>query len=485
MSLTRHYLGVVVFGVSLAGVPGIANAVLAISNQPTRNVSCSSGVCVATAKAAVLNASDLSSALASSDLAVQSGNRAKDIVLRVAFSWVGGSRLTLDAFHSIAIQKPLAASGPGALTLMTNDGGVGGELSIIAPGRVIFWDMNSSLAIDGTSYTLIGDITTLAADIAANPSGNYALANKYDAIADGIYPSSPIPTSFTGAFEGLGNSILHLSVSDSIFRDSVGLFATIGPGGRVSDLTVLKAQLDSSSDEGAEDMGIIAGVNQGAIENTFVTGSVSNQSLQTTGSSLGGLAGWNAGSISQSAALVSISGDDLNTVGGLVGLNYEGSGIVRSYSNGRVLAGQSAAVGGLVGLNDSPVANSYATAPATGGTGSRIGGLIGTNGDGTVAQAYSTGEVSGGGPSALRGGLIGFDSAAAGSISSAYWDMDTSGIDNPDRGAGKPKDDPGITGLTDAQLRSGLPAGFDPAVWAEDPGINGGYPYLIANPPPQ
>jgi hypothetical protein len=33
------------------------------------------------------------------------------------------------------------------------------------------------------------------------------------------------------------------------------------------------------------------------------------------------------------------------------------------------------------------------------------------------------------------------------------------------------------------QLQSGLPSGFDPSIWAEKPGINNGYPYLIANPP--
>jgi hypothetical protein len=33
-------------------------------------------------------------------------------------------------------------------------------------------------------------------------------------------------------------------------------------------------------------------------------------------------------------------------------------------------------------------------------------------------------------------------------------------------------------------MKSGLPDGFDPAIWASDPNINGGYPYLIANPPP-
>jgi hypothetical protein len=43
----------------------------------------------------------------------------------------------------------------------------------------------------------------------------------------------------------------------------------------------------------------------------------------------------------------------------------------------------------------------------------------------------------------------------------------------------------GVTGNTTAQLQAGLPAGFDPKIWAEDRKINHGLPYLIANPPPQ
>jgi hypothetical protein len=41
----------------------------------------------------------------------------------------------------------------------------------------------------------------------------------------------------------------------------------------------------------------------------------------------------------------------------------------------------------------------------------------------------------------------------------------------------------GITGETTAQLQAGLPAGFDPTIWAESPSINNGLPYLINNPP--
>ena len=81
------------------------------------------------------------------------------------------------------------------------------------------------------------------------------------------------------------------------------------------------------------------------------------------------------------------------------------------------------------------------------------------------------------------GGLFGSDTSHTGNILDAYWDLDTSGISNPHQGAGNVPDDPGIAGLTDAQLKSGLPAGFDPKVWAQNPKINNGYPYLIANPP--
>jgi hypothetical protein len=41
----------------------------------------------------------------------------------------------------------------------------------------------------------------------------------------------------------------------------------------------------------------------------------------------------------------------------------------------------------------------------------------------------------------------------------------------------------GVTGLTDAQLKSDLPAGFDPAIWGQDAAVNNGWPYLLANPP--
>jgi hypothetical protein len=63
--------------------------------------------------------------------------------------------------------------------------------------------------------------------------------------------------------------------------------------------------------------------------------------------------------------------------------------------------------------------------------------------------------------------------------------MDTSGVSNPAQGAGNVQNDPGITGLTDVQLKSGLPRGFGRFFWKEKASINNGYPYLIDNPPPK
>ncbi len=73
------------------------------------------------------------------------------------------TRLTLDAYRSIAVNKPVVVvQGPGALTLTTNDGGTGGDLQFKDGGTAGFWDLSSSLIVDGTAYTLVPDVTTLA-----------------------------------------------------------------------------------------------------------------------------------------------------------------------------------------------------------------------------------------------------------------------------------------------------------------------------------
>src|SRR6185437_14547218 len=153
----------------LAGASA-AEADVAISKKATANMSCSAGVCSPTAAKATLNATDLANMLAGGDVKVTTGSGATNIVVKDSFSWTSTSRLALDAMQSVEFDKPVTVAGSGAVTIATNDGGKNGEFIVLPEqGSIQFWDLSSSLIIDGQSYTLVGDIKTLAADIAASP----------------------------------------------------------------------------------------------------------------------------------------------------------------------------------------------------------------------------------------------------------------------------------------------------------------------------
>jgi hypothetical protein len=582
-----------------------AHAALEIRNLPTKNVSCSAGVCTATRPYAVMNAGDLASMLAASDVTLRSGSLASDVEVKAPLSWASASRLTLDSYHSIVFYKPLTVAGTGALTMTTDDGGQYGSVLFFEPGSVKFWDASSNLIIDGQPYTLASSISQLAQEIAANPNGNYALANDYNAKPDGVYTQSPIPTVFNGTFQGLGHTISNLTIDViSPNGSGIGLFAGGGlatyasvhlanarvsaagvdpngviVGGLVGNdqghifrVTVSGAISASAADNntfyvaggiagtaktqtsiyysvssasvsgsGGGTIGGLVGLEEhGAIVHSVATGRISGDPNHRTDvggligaldvhggvkfsyatgrvsgtGSVGGLIGeiysFGGGEIqiSNSHASGNISGSgDNDAMGGLVGSSWEAS-FLDSYASGSVTgAGSNSNVGGLVGLSDSDlIRQSFATGAITGGT---CGGLVGSTSSSAVENSYATGAVGVGGHCKFAGGLAGYSSwtigasystgtvagATAGGLmgddgssyprlSFDYWDLDTSGIGDPSRGAGNIVNDPGITGLTDAQLKSGLPAGFDPSIWAENPSINSGLPYLLANPPP-
>ena len=108
------------------------------------------------------------------------------------------------------MHKPVTVAGNGALTIAYNDGGSGGDLKFTDKGKIDFWNLKSKLTINGNSYTLAGDIQTLAQNIKMNRSGFHALANDYDATNDGTYDESAISGAIQGVFEGLGHTIANL-----------------------------------------------------------------------------------------------------------------------------------------------------------------------------------------------------------------------------------------------------------------------------------
>lgn len=462
--------------VAFIGTIGGARASVDISAKPTKNMSCSVGVCMPTAKKAVLNVTDLAAMLQASDVQVTTASGALSIEVSRALSWASAHALTLTADTDISIEAPVTVAGPGGLTISANNANSGGDLLFARKGRIAFWDLSSSLVIGGNTYVLAKDVKTLASDISGNRSGHFALADNYDATADGTFNHAPI-FSLAGTVEGLGNAISNLTVNSPTGGGGGGLFATIQ--GTVRDIGLVNANISGGDNN---TVGGLAVGNLGTIRHVFVTGSV------TVGNGfddIGGLAGYNEGTIADCYTAASVQGDDNQIVGGLVGENFSANAvIVASFATGAVSGGDNTFVGGLIGGNNiGTVSQSYARGSVSGGQAIGVGGLAGfANQATTITQSYSTGLVSAGNRLAHVGGLIGQDMHT---VALSYWDLDTSGISDPAQGAGNIKNDSGITGLTTAQFQSGLPAGFDPAVWREKPKINNGYPYLLANPPPK
>jgi hypothetical protein len=169
----------------------------------------------------------------------------------------------------------------------------------------------------------------------------------------------------------------------------------------------------SSSVEGGDsNIGGLVGINsEGEIGNSEATGDV------TGGSEVGGLVGQNeAGTVNSSTAKGTVEGN--NRVGGLVGYNSEtrneGGTVVTSYGTGSVSGDEG--VGALVG---------------------------GNSGDSDITESYAVGTVSG---NRDTGGLIGVNGA---SISSSYWDTETTGQSD---GVGRGSPD-GTTGLTTSEMQ--------------------------------
>jgi len=499
-----------------------ANADVTISTHATKNMTCSGGVCKPTAPKAFLNVSDLETFLASGNVTVTTtgsfGVEASDVVLTSTLTWSTSTSLKLDAYQSIKITKPVAVTGLARLALVNNHGGAGGTISFSSKGNITFANLSSTLTINSAAYGLVNTISALASAISVNPDGNYALARSYDASKDGIYSASPIGTTFVGSFEGLGNIISNLSISDPRKNQSVGLFGAIGKTGVVASLHVSGANVygNKGTSTGSANFGAIVGVNNGLLFNDGMSGRVSGSSelggypynssagglaganygkildshssgkifgainQDSDNMDLGGITGTNFGTVANSSSRAKITATEYSAPGGLVGGN---SGTIKdSFATGTVTATKGLSwLGGLAGYNFGSITNSYATGSVTSADGNLVGGFVGFN-KARIQTSYSSGSVTGPGATCL-GGFIGQDVSKKGHLSDTYWDTDTSGVTNMNQGAGCPRRDRGITGLTTTQFQSGLPTGFDPEVWAEKSNVNGGLPYLIANPP--
>ncbi|OXU14582.1 GLUG motif-containing protein [Sedimentisphaera salicampi] len=266
------------------------------------------------------------------------------------------------------------------------------------------------------NYVLTGNI-----DLSARTYDRAVIApdTDYTDRDSEFYHARPIFTGspFTGSFDGAGYKIVNLTVDAS---NAIGDYPChIGFIGKI---------------EG----GLVRNV---GIENTVIT----FEDVYYKAEYLGGLAGFNSGTISNCYSAANVSGD-AEFLGSLCGSN---SGTIeKCNATGSVLGGRAAEyVAGLCGRNEGgTISNCYATGSVTGDF--DLGGLCGSN-SGTIINCYATGSVSG---SSSLGGLCGQN--YYGTISSCFWNTETSGMNTSDGG----------TGLTIAQMKAPntfLDAGWD------------------------
>ncbi|HEX4861390.1 MAG TPA: hypothetical protein VFV07_09145, partial [Rhizomicrobium sp.] len=411
-----------------------AHAALQISSQPTANVSCSGGACTATAQDAVLNVSDLASMLADGNVTVASGSTASDIEVDAALSFASANGLTLDAFHSITFNDPVEVTGTSAaLTIITNDGGTGGDFRFLGKGRVRMWDTKDKLVINGASYKLAKNLKQLVRKETGS-AVNVALVQSSD-LGKQAFTAPPL-ASVNGTLEGLGNSFGHFTIN--VTSGPSGFVGGLASTGALRDLILTSASVTTSA--AGQDAATLVADNRGVVANCFADGTVTATGTGEQ-SFIGGLVGTSSGSIQGSGADVTASGQSFDIIGGLVGMNFPTSSLTspvvfQSYATGSVSAPvDNSQVGGLIGENNGGITfGSYARGAVTGGGGtSYIGGLIGVetvnpfNGRGPILNtSYSTGAVSGG-AKAVIGGMLGIDIQGFSNIDD-YWDLGTSGI---------------------------------------------------------
>ena len=273
-------------------------------------------------------------------------------------------------------------------------------------------------------------------------SYNFALKNDINATDVSDYQAiGGSGTVFTGKFDGRGNRIIGLNVNNvnpngNTSTDNVGVFGTIGEKGIVKNLKVY-----SSTFKGYDNVGAIAGTNNGTIDNVTTLGNTvealgskySNNTLDSSKyvGAAGGVVGTNTntGTVNNATSRDSvIAGEDtpsntiLTTAGGIVGIN---TGLVsNSQSHSAVIASGSKdntysySLGGIVGVNtasgkdqDGNIIKGLDNVNAYGVTGSSIlvdntGGITGLN-SGTLNDAYNESIVKG---SSNVGGIAGTNS---------------------------------------------------------------------------
>ena len=278
--------------------------------------------------------------------------------------------------------------------------------------------------LDGSGYKADADAPIITTGCNYNNTGRcrgYELDRDLDLAGEMNWqPIGSRNARFAAIFDGNNHTISNLRITTT--STNVGLFAYTAQNSTITNVGLLSVNVS-----GGEHVGSLVGTNNGAISNSYASGTVN-----ATGSNAGGLVGTNNGAISNSYARGTVGATGSNA-GGFIGTNN--GAISNSYAEcevtGRTEGGRN--TGGFIGTNSGTIRNSYAAGDVSGGA--EVGGFIGfiaSSESGGISNSYARGRVSGSG--ANVGGFIGAFTdgtrTAAEYVIASYWDTERSGTTN-------------------------------------------------------
>lgn len=233
---------------------------------------------------------------------------------------------------------------------------------------------------------------------------------------------------FNGQFNGDGKALYGMDINiDNVADSSVGIFKTISPGAKVSNLDLFANRVYVSSDT-VNMIGLLSSLNQGEIQNisSYASSVVGSNQIGTIaygntnsgvikniklngahlvgGDYVGGVTSYNTGRIEGVSANVNIgSPSNSFAVGGITSQNNPLGIIEQTSVRGmfNLTNGYPRNVGGLTGVNYGAVSNSYVSDDMTlnlaiTASSEAIGGLVGSSESGSyVANSFFLGKIIG------------------------------------------------------------------------------------------
>ncbi|MBY4728826.1 GLUG motif-containing protein, partial [Burkholderia contaminans] len=372
-------------------------------------------------------------------------NTRNDLNVDAPVAWTSDNALTLTSKNgSVNLRNALSASGTNASLVVNAADRIRANDAVKLTGRNAHLELNST---NGHSFDTANAVVTLSGDNAsfrsngedykvlhtladlrnvdANLNGRYVLGNGIDGMNAG-FRSIGGDYAFSGKFDGLGNTISRLNITNP-YRGMVGLFAM--NTGRIANLSLQDITVSTPRYGMAVSIGALAGANLGEISNVTAR----NVNVSAKGFAyIGGLVGSNySGTIDRANVSGKVEGDrDTIAIGGLVGENTSvlwpkspAATISNSRADVRVVAARSNAIGGLAGTSNGVIENSSSAGSViANGNFGQAGGLVGVNEKGGVIIGSSSSAIVTAGHNTNAGGLVGLNDGDI-DTSRAYGDV--------------------------------------------------------------